>query len=81
MVDDTCRNFRSYYYGKVGCRGVEEKKSLEILLNEDPLDEEKISHFCLRFPVPALYRHQLWKILLGMYKYIQMILLKLLMFC
>ncbi|KAG1668450.1 TBC1 domain family member 7 [Nymphon striatum] len=65
MADEACRNFRSYYYGKVGCRGIEEKKSLEILLNEDPLDKEKISHFCLRFTVPALYRLQLWKILFG----------------
>ena len=31
MADDPQRNFRSAYYEKVGFRGVEEKKSLEIL--------------------------------------------------
>ena len=34
---DPQRNFRSAYYEKVGFRGVEEKKSLEILLKDNPL--------------------------------------------
>ncbi|XP_063132646.1 TBC1 domain family member 7 isoform X7 [Rattus norvegicus] len=37
MTDDSQRNFRSVYYEKVGFRGVEEKKSLEILLKDDRL--------------------------------------------
>lgn len=37
MADDPQRNFRSAYYEKVGFRGVEEKKSLEILLKDNPL--------------------------------------------
>lgn len=37
MADDSQRNFRSVYYEKVGFRGVEEKKSLEILLKDDRL--------------------------------------------
>lgn len=37
MTDDPQRNFRSAYYEKVGFRGVEEKKSLEILLKDNPL--------------------------------------------
>lgn len=37
MADDPQRNFRSIYYEKVGFRGVEEKKSLEILLKDVPL--------------------------------------------
>uniref|UniRef100_A0A5F8GTV8 TBC1 domain family member 7 n=1 Tax=Monodelphis domestica TaxID=13616 RepID=A0A5F8GTV8_MONDO len=37
MAEDSQRNFRSVYYEKVGFRGVEEKKSLEILLKDDPL--------------------------------------------
>ena len=61
------RNFRSYYYEKVGFRGVEEKKSLEILLKDKPLDVIKLKQFCLRFPVPALHRNRTWKILLGIY--------------
>ncbi|XP_044727631.1 TBC1 domain family member 7, partial [Chrysoperla carnea] len=58
------RNFRSTYYEKVGFKGVEEKKSLEILLKEKPLDKVKLKQFCLRFTVPAIYRNLLWKILL-----------------
>lgn len=39
MTEDFQRNFRSVYYEKVGFRGVEEKKSLEILLKDDRLGE------------------------------------------
>ncbi|XP_046617281.1 TBC1 domain family member 7 [Neodiprion virginianus] len=63
MTDE--RNFRSSYYEKVGFRSVEEKKSLEILLKERPLDKAKLKQFCLRFAVPAIYRNLLWKIILG----------------
>ncbi|CAH1973882.1 unnamed protein product [Acanthoscelides obtectus] len=59
------RNFRSLYYEKVGFRNVEEKKSLEILLKDKPLDRGKLKQFCLRFSVPATYRNLVWKILLG----------------
>lgn len=63
MADE--RNFRSYYYEKVGFRAVEEKKSIELLLKDKPLDREKLRLFCLRFPVSARYRVYLWKIILG----------------
>ena len=59
------RNFRSAYLGKVGIKGVEEKKSLEILLKEQPLDNNKLGQFSLRFPLPAAYRPFIWKVLLG----------------
>lgn len=59
------RNFRSTYYEKVGFRSVEEKKSLEILLKDRPLDKVKLKQFCLRFSVPGAYRNLLWKLLLG----------------
>ncbi|KPJ10026.1 TBC1 domain family member 7 [Papilio machaon] len=62
MTDE--RNFRSAYYEKVGCRGVEEKKSLEILMKEKPWDKVKLKQFCLRFMVPASYRNLVWKVLL-----------------
>ena len=39
MTEDSQRNFRSVYYEKVGFRGVEEKRSLEILLKDDCLGE------------------------------------------
>lgn len=59
------RNFRSTYYEKVGCRSVEEKKSLEILLNNKPINRIKLKQFCLRFTVPTVYRGHLWNLLLG----------------
>lgn len=65
MSEDTQRNFRSVYYEKVGFRGVEEKKSLEILLKDDRWDIEKLCTFCQRFPLPSMYRILVWKVLLG----------------
>ena len=59
------RNFRSYYYEKMGFRGVEEKKSLDILLREKPVDLDRIHNFCLRFPLPSIYRVQVWQLVLG----------------
>ncbi|NXE90131.1 TBCD7 protein, partial [Menura novaehollandiae] len=64
MADDSQRNFRSVYYEKVGFRGVEEKKSLEILLKDDHI--EKLCTFSQRFPLPSMYRILVWKVLLGM---------------
>lgn len=66
MTEDSQRNFRSVYYEKVGFRGVEEKKSLEILLKDDRLDIEKLCTFSQRFPLPSMYRALVWKVLLGM---------------
>lgn len=63
MADE--RNFRSTYYEKVGCRGVEERKSLEILLKEKPLNLTKLTQFCIRFTVPKIHRTVLWNSLLG----------------
>ncbi|KAJ8276845.1 hypothetical protein GJAV_G00068550 [Gymnothorax javanicus] len=65
MAEDPQRNFRSAYYEKVGFRGVEEKKSLEILLKDNPLDVEKLCTFSQRFPLPSMYRIHAWKVLLG----------------
>ncbi|CAH2284362.1 TBC1 domain family member 7 isoform X1 [Pelobates cultripes] len=65
MSEDSQRNFRSVYYEKVGFRGVEEKKSLEILLKDDRLDIEKLCTFSQRFPLPSMYRTLVWKVLLG----------------
>lgn len=57
MAEDPQRNFRSTYYEKVGFRGVEEKKSLEILLKDNPLGKSffcvmlvyrSVSFFCLQ---------------------------------
>ncbi|XP_067008700.2 TBC1 domain family member 7 [Anabrus simplex] len=58
------RNFRSAYYEKVGFRSIEEKKSLEMLLKDKPLDKGKLKQFCLRFTVPGIYRKYVWKLLL-----------------
>ncbi|CAH0555855.1 unnamed protein product [Brassicogethes aeneus] len=58
------KNFRSAYYDKVASRSVEEKKSLEIILKDKPLDRRKLKQFCLGFCVPIAYRNLLWKLLL-----------------
>merc|ERR550532_823667 len=58
------RNFRSAYLGKVGIKGVDGTKSLEILLKEQPLDHAKLGQFSLFFPLPAAYRPFIWKVLL-----------------
>ena len=51
MTEDSQRNFRSVYYEKVGFRGVEEKKSLEILLKDDRLGEfHKLNLLVLSHP-------------------------------
>ncbi|KAF4523569.1 hypothetical protein B566_EDAN014880 [Ephemera danica] len=64
MTTNDERNFRSSYYEKVGFRNVEEKKSLDILLKDKPLDIGKLLQFCLRFTLPGIYRNLLWKVLL-----------------
>lgn len=64
MIMSDERNFRTYYYDKFGIGGVEEKKSLEILLKEKPISVEKLKQFCLRFAMPAMYRNYVWKLIL-----------------
>lgn len=59
------RNFRSHYYEKVGFRGVDEKKTIELLLNEDPVSVSKCANFALKYSVPSHKRMQLWKLMLG----------------
>ncbi|XP_005105702.1 TBC1 domain family member 7 [Aplysia californica] len=60
------RNFRTHYYEKVRFfPTVEEKKSVESLLKEQPIQKEKLGQFCLRFGIPAVYRTYVWKLLLG----------------
>lgn len=58
------KNFRSQFYKKVGLREVEEKRALEALLKEQPLDLERLTNFCWRSSVPAAHRHLVWKLLL-----------------
>ena len=50
--------FVSIVITQVGFRGVEEKKSLDLLLGEKPVDLARIQNFCLRFPLPSIYRIQ-----------------------
>ncbi|KAG0717038.1 TBC1 domain family member 7 [Chionoecetes opilio] len=61
------KNFRSQFYKKykkVGLREVEEKRALEALLKEQPLDVVRLATFCCRSAVPAAHRHLVWKLLL-----------------
>lgn len=59
------RNFRYGYYEKVGFGGIEEKRSLEILLREKPPDLlSRLSQLTSRFSVSANQRKQIWQLLL-----------------
>lgn len=64
---DESRNFRSSYYEKVGCRSVEEKKSLEILLKENPVQVNKLRQFLRLFAVPSIHRSLLYSLALNVY--------------
>lgn len=59
------RNFRSSYYEKVGCFSVEEKKSLDKLLQDDIRNPAKLKHFVYTFTVPAQQRSLLWSLIMG----------------
>lgn len=59
------RNFRSSYYEKVGCHSVEEKKSLNKLLQDNTRNHVKLKQFCLSYTVPTTHRSLLWHIILG----------------
>ncbi|XP_068722901.1 TBC1 domain family member 7-like [Montipora capricornis] len=65
MADKDGRNFRAFYYDTLGLRNVEQRKALEILLKDDPIDVERISTFSARFSLPAIYRTHVWKVILG----------------
>ena len=60
------RNFRSQYYEKVGFRGVDERKTLDLLLSEDPINLNKLQNFALQFSIPSFDRILAWKFMLGM---------------
>lgn len=64
---EDARNFRSIYYEKVGCRSVEEKKSLEILLKENPVNLPKLKQFLKLFSVPSLQRSIIYNVVLNVY--------------
>ena len=59
------RNFRSQYYEKVGFRGVDERKELELMWQEDPLKIEIFSNFALKHTLPIADRLSVWKVILG----------------
>ncbi|KAH8416636.1 hypothetical protein KR222_000169 [Zaprionus bogoriensis] len=59
------RNFRSSYYEKVGCFSVEEKKSLNKLLQDDIRNLSKLKHFVYNYTVPAQQRNLLWCLIMG----------------
>lgn len=59
------RNFRSSYYEKVGCFSVEEKKSLNKLLQDDIRNLTKLKHFVYNYTVPAQQRNLLWSLIMG----------------
>ena len=63
-ASDEQRNFRSQYYEKMGFRCVEEKRSLEPLLREVPVDGARLAHVVRLHLVPGCYRPLVWRLLL-----------------
>jgi len=57
-------NFRMLYYDTLGLKNVDQKKTLELLLGENPLSQDKLSSFSHQFILPAIYRSLVWKVLL-----------------
>ncbi|XP_066919765.1 TBC1 domain family member 7-like [Clytia hemisphaerica] len=58
-------NFRMLYYDTLGLKNVDQKKTLELLLSENPLSTDKLKHFSHKFTLPAIYRSLVWKVQLG----------------
>ena len=57
-------NFRMLYYDTLGLKNVNQKKTLELLLGENPLNQDKLRSFSHQFILPAIYRSLVWKVLL-----------------
>jgi len=58
------RNFRLLYYEHLGLHNVEQKKALDQLLTEDPINKEKLKIFSEEFVLPSTMRPFVWKLLL-----------------
>lgn len=59
------RNFRCGYYEKVGFGGIDEKKSLEILLREKPQDLlARLAQLASRYSLSSVQRKHVWQLLL-----------------
>ncbi|KAH8363537.1 hypothetical protein KR084_011428 [Drosophila pseudotakahashii] len=59
------RNFRSSYYEKCLINSVEEKKSLNKLLQDDIRNLNKLKQFCMNYTVPNIHRGYLWALVMG----------------
>ncbi|KAK4298486.1 hypothetical protein Pmani_018160 [Petrolisthes manimaculis] len=59
------RNFRVQFYEKVGLRELEERRALEALLREEPVDGRRLSVWCRRCVVPWGWRSLVWRLLLA----------------
>ncbi|KAH8243494.1 hypothetical protein KR032_007876 [Drosophila birchii] len=59
------RNFRSSYYEKCLINSVEEKKSLNKLLQDDVRNLNKLKQFCMNYTVPNIHRSYLWALVMG----------------
>jgi len=64
MTINDNRNFRLLYYEHLGLHNVEQKKALDQLLSEDPINKEKLKIFSEEFVLPATLRPFVWKVLL-----------------
>ncbi|XP_002073718.3 TBC1 domain family member 7 [Drosophila willistoni] len=58
------RNFRSSYYDKCLINSVEEKKSLNKLLQDEVRNRSKLKQFCMNYTVPNAQRTLLWSLVM-----------------
>lgn len=58
------KNFRSTYYNKIGCKRADEK-AVDKLLEEKPIDINKLIQYVNKFGLTPCRRIVVWKTLLG----------------
>ena len=67
-MGESVNKFRNLYLQKVGIKGIEEKKNLEIILGDEIIDINKLINICAKCTLPMTYRSYIWKIILGIFK-------------
>jgi len=65
MASEEARNFRLIYYDKIGCKRRDEK-CFDKLLEEKPIDLNKLNQYVQKFGLNDCKRLIVWKTLLGL---------------
>ena len=67
-MEESSRNFRSAYYGKVGYKNVFRDQAIQEIF-QDHINEKKVLNFCQQFSIPSAYRCKVWQLLLKVLPY------------